>query len=58
MHQLFRIGPRRKMWSLGLLFNRHAWWVGCHYSAFNRRYCVNLVPWLTVWVRLPGGKEP
>lgn len=45
-------------WSCGLLFNKHAWWVGVHYSTFTRRACINLVPWLTVWVRLPGGKEP
>jgi hypothetical protein len=31
---------------------------GAHYSPANRRHCINLVPCLTVWVRLPGGNEP
>ena len=55
---LFKIGPRKRMWSAGLLFNPHAWWLGIHYSPYNKRYCINLVPCLTVWVRLSGGKEP
>ena len=33
-------------------------WVGVHYSPQNKRHCINLVPCLTVWVRLPGGNEP
>ena len=45
-------------WSAGLLWNPHAWWIGAHYSPQNKRHCINLVPCLTVWVRLPGGKEP
>lgn len=45
-------------WSAGLLWNPHALWLGAHYSPMNRRHCINLVPCLTVWVRLPGGKEP
>ena len=55
---LFKIGPRKRAWSAGLLWNPNALWLGAHYSPANRRHCINLVPCLTVWVRLPGGNEP
>jgi hypothetical protein len=42
----------------GWLFNCGALWVGAHYSPANRRWCVNLVPCVTVWIALSGGKEP
>jgi len=44
--------------TLGVLFNPGAVWIGAHYSPFNRRWCVNLVPCVTVWLALPGGKRP
>ena len=50
--------PAREPWAWGLLFNEHAWWVGVHYSAYTRRFCINLLPCITVWVALPGGKTP
>lgn len=53
-----RIFSSSGRWSYGLLFNPHAWWLGVHYSSYNRRYCINLLPCLTVWVSLPGGNEP
>lgn len=43
---------------IGLLFNIRSLWVGAHYSSFNKRLCVNLVPCVTLWVCLPGGKVP
>lgn len=58
MKHLFKIGQTKRAWSAGLLFNPHAWWLGIHYSPYNKRHCINLVPCLTVWVRLPRGKEP
>ncbi len=42
----------------GLLFNPGALWIGAHWSPFNRRWCINLLPMLTVWVVLAGGKGP
>lgn len=48
----------RSSWSFGLLFNRHALWLGVHYSSHTKRWCINLLPTLTVWVRRPGGQEP
>ena len=55
---LFKIVPAKRAWGAGVLWNPHALWVGSHYSPGNRRHCINLVPCLTVWVRLPGGEEP
>ena len=55
---LFKIGPAKRAWSAGVLWNPNALWVGSHYSPYNKRHCINLVPCLTVWVRLSGGKEP
>lgn len=49
-----RLGDYR----LGLLFNLPSLWVGVHYSQYNRRYCINIVPTITLWVTLPGGKVP
>lgn len=42
----------------GLLFNIRSAWMGAHYSSFNKRLCVNLVPFVTFWVCLEGGNEP
>lgn len=42
----------------GALLNKGSLWVGAHYSAYNRRWCINVLPCLTVWIALPGGKVP
>jgi hypothetical protein len=44
--------------SVGVCVQLGALWVGAHYSRRNRRWCINLLPCLTVWVTLPGGKAP
>lgn len=43
---------------VGLLWNSGSLWVGAHWSSYTRRWCINIVPCLTVWVTLPGGKLP
>lgn len=45
-------------WAWGLLFNPYALWVGSHYSKHHKRYCINLIPGLTLWVTKRGGQEP
>lgn len=42
----------------GLLFRWSSLWVGAHYSPYNRRWCINLVPCLTLWITLKGGRVP
>jgi len=43
---------------VGILFRPGSLWIGGHYSSKNRRWCINLVPCVTVWVVLKGGIEP
>jgi hypothetical protein len=42
----------------GLLFRLPSFWVGLHYSSFDRRFCVNPLPCVTFWLTLPGGHIP
>ena len=37
---LFKVGPAKRAWSAGVLWNPHALWVGSHYSpySFHRMY--------------------
>lgn len=42
----------------GFLVQAGGLWVGAHYSAFYRRWCINLLPCLTVWFTLKGGTPP
>lgn len=60
-----RTGPIRNpcdSWTrrhcFGLLLNPKALWVGGHYSAHNKRLCVNIFPCLTIWWAQPGGNLP
>jgi hypothetical protein len=40
------------------LFQPNAWWIGVHYSKYNKRYCINLVPTVTLVIVKPGGRIP
>jgi hypothetical protein len=42
----------------GVLFNPYALWVGAHYSTYNRRLCINVLPMLTFWIVFKGGTVP
>ena len=42
----------------GLLIQKGGLWLGAHYSPHNRRWCINLLPCVTVWVTLKNGKVP
>lgn len=43
---------------IGMLFNKGAFWIGVHYSPYNQRYCINFVPFVTLWISLPCGNVP
>ena len=45
-------------WQWGTLFRWESAWIGCHYSPYNKRYCINLIPFVTIWITKPGGKTP
>lgn len=36
----------------GLLFRWGSLWIGAHWSPYNRRLCVNLLPCITLWLQL------
>lgn len=42
----------------GIICRLGSAWVGVHWSPYNRRLCINVVPCVTVWVTLPGGNVP
>lgn len=42
----------------GLLFRWGSLWIGAHWSPAHRRWCINLVPCVTLWITLAGGHVP
>lgn len=42
----------------GIILRLGSFWVGAHWSGYNKRLCVNVVPCLTIWVTLKGGNTP
>jgi len=42
----------------GLLVNPSALWLGAHYSPGHKRWCINLLPCVTLWWTKPGGQLP
>lgn len=42
----------------GILFRPVSLWVGAHWSPLNKRLCVNLIPFFTVWVTTKDGQVP
>lgn len=49
---------RAQFHCFGVLFNPKALWIGAHYGAHQKRWCVNILPCLTVWWAKPGGYLP
>lgn len=43
---------------MGTFFRLKSFWIGFHYSDFNKRLCINLLPCWTIWITFKGGKEP
>lgn len=33
-------------------------WLGAHWSALNKRLCINILPCVTLWLVWPGGRGP
>ena len=42
----------------GLIIQFGAWWLGIHYSTEEKRFCINLIPCVTIWIALPSGRGP
>lgn len=43
---------------IGVIVRAGSMWVGLHYSKANRRYCINIVPCVTIWIVRKGGVVP
>lgn len=43
---------------VGAIFNTRHVWIGVHGSNHNRRFCVNVIPCVTLWACRVGGIEP
>ncbi len=41
----------------GVLIRLSSLWVGAHWSPFQRRLCVNLIPCVTFWFGTPPNVE-
>lgn len=33
----------------GILFRPQSFWIGIHYSIACKRYCLNIIPCITIW---------
>ncbi len=44
--------------STGLIARLGSLWVGAHWSPYNKRLCINLIPCVTWWMIWEGGKRP
>lgn len=42
----------------GLIFRLGSFWIGCHYSPYNKRFCLNIIPGITLWWILNDGNKP
>lgn len=47
-----------KLESIGVLFRLKSFWIGVHYSDHTKRFCINLIPCITIWVILKDGVVP
>lgn len=43
---------------IGVIFQPGGLWIGAHWSTYNKRLCVNLLPCCTIWLMLKGGRPP
>ena len=42
----------------GIIYQRGALWLGVHYSPNEKRYCINIIPCLTIWIATAEGRGP
>lgn len=55
---LKQIFDERRAKKRGILIRKESFWIGLHYSIFNKRYCLNILPCVTIWWVKKGGNEP
>lgn len=55
---LFRLHGMDLRMKCGILARLGSFWIGVHWSPYNKRFCINLIPCVTFWVVFPGGRIP
>jgi len=45
-------------YKVGILFRLQSFWIGIHYSKSCKRWCINLIPCITLWITKPDGYIP
>ena len=45
-------------YTVGYKIQKGGVWIGVHYSEWNKRFCINLIPCITIWVVRPNGDIP
>ena len=48
----------KDQWGILLRTNLKSVWWGWHHSPEYQRWCLNIIPFLTIWWMKPGGKKP
>lgn len=43
---------------IGFIFRPWSFWIGVHWSKYNKRLCLNLLPMCTIYLVLKGGVIP
>ena len=46
------------MKNYGIVFRPGSLWIGIHYSEYNKRFCMNIIPCVTIWWIQKGGVVP
>ena len=44
--------------NFGFIFRPKSFWMGIHYSDYNKRFCMNIIPCCTIWWIKKGGVRP
>lgn len=42
----------------GMIIRLKSFWIGVHYSDYNKRYCINIIPCITIWWTKKHGRAP
>ncbi len=53
-----RAKPTVTKTTYGVLVRKESLWIGAHYSPTERRWCINLLPCITIFIVFAGGNLP
>lgn len=49
---------KTETFKMGMMVRCGSCWIGGHWAPYNKRLCVNIIPFVTFWFVLPGGTLP